>query len=291
MKIVFFGTPDFVIPVAQKLWETYNRSSANEIGIVAVVTQPPRPAGRDKRLLRSAVDEWAFRKKIPLVFEDQDIPQADLGIVAAYGRIIPESTIKKFKYGIVNIHPSLLPKYRGASPVQGALEAGETITGVTIIKMDAKMDHGPILSQFKEEIRKDDTTDLLRRRLFDRAADFLLALIPNFISGKIKPKEQDHSLATVTKIIKKEDGYINPKVLSEALNGKDAQSIERKVRAMTPWPNAWTYISTGKDTNFRLRILKSHIEDEKLLLDKVQLEGKNPVSWKQLLEGYPQASL
>ncbi len=270
MKIVFFGTPEYVVPILKALNKVHK--------ILMVVTQPPRPVGRDKHIGYSAVDDWAHRKKIPIAFTFDQIPEADLGIVASYGKIIPEEVISQFTYGILNVHPSLLPKYRGASPVQSAIAAGEERTGLTIIKMDKQMDHGPIVSQFKETILPTDTTPTLRDRLFERAGKFLVDLIPFYVSEKIKPKPQDDAQATFTKMIKKEDGFVD-------LTKEDGVAQERFIRAMSPWPGAWTYVKTN-DKKSRLKILTAHLEEEKLVLDEVQLEGKTPVKWSQFENAY-----
>lgn len=280
MKIVFFGTPAYVIPILDKIYKTYGKGKD---GLLMVVTQPPKPAGREKRLTYSPADNWAFEKRIPKTFSLDEVPAADLGITASFGKIIPESVINKFKYGILNIHPSLLPKYRGSSPVAAAIAAGETQAGLTVIKMDKQMDHGPIISFFKEEIQPTDTAEGLRDRLFARAADFLIALIPGYISGKVKPKEQNHKEATFTKLLAKEDGYIDVGKTSPA-------KTERFIRAMSAWPGAWTYVRI-ENKKLRLKLLRAHLEKDKLVLDEVQLEGKNPVKWQQLRAAYPSLSL
>jgi methionyl-tRNA formyltransferase len=280
MKIVFFGTPEFVIPILECLHDTYNRGKERQF--IAVVTQPPKIMGREKRITRSAVDNWAYKHKVDVITDPGYVPQADLGIVAAYGQMIPKFVIQKFKFGILNIHPSLLPKYRGASPIQGALVNGDTITGVTVIKMDEKMDHGPIISQFKDEILPNDTNETLRKRLFERSAQFLIDLLPNYLNGKIKPKEQDHDNATFTKLVTKEDGFIKDPF-------EDPQKVLLLIRAYTPWPGVWTYVYL-KDQRLRLRIYSAHIENGKLVLDEVQLEGKTKVSWEQFTQGYPDYS-
>lgn len=275
MKIVFFGTPDYVLPILKILNKDYE--------IAAVVTQPPKPTGRKQFLVYSPVDTWAYKKDITIL-RDLDIgkfPEADLGICAAYGKIIPEQVIKSFKFGILNIHPSLLPKYRGASPIPAAILAGDKETGVTIVKMDEEMDHGPIVTQFKEDILIDDTTESLRARLFERSAKVLNQLIPAYVAGRIKPKKQDDTKATFTQILKKEDGFVDlPKVKPE--------KAERFIRAMNPWPGAWSRVKIDAHI-LRVKLLKAHIEENKLVLDEVQLEGKDPVSWKQFTEGYPKA--
>lgn len=290
MKIVFFGTPDFAIPVLESLHKEYN--SGRERNLIAVVTQEPKPAGRDKFVTRSAVDNWAYKHKIPIVFDFDDIPEADLAVVAAYGKIIPENVIKKFSKGVLNIHPSLLPKYRGASPIQAAIAAGDDETGVTIIQMDEKMDHGPIISAFKEDILPTDTNEVLRNRLFERSSQFLIDLIPSYLSGKIKLKPQDHDSATFTKLVVKKDAFIESKELESAIKGDEklSKKIDCLVRAMTPWPIAWTTVKIADETR-RLKILKAHLENKKLVLDEVQLEGKNSVTWKQFTDGYPSLQL
>lgn len=281
IKIIFFGTPYYVIPILEAINRNF-RINKYEKGLIAVVTQPPKPAGRGNKLEYSAVDTWAHRHDIPIINNLEDMPAADLGVVASYGKIIPKSVIEQFKYGILNVHPSLLPKYRGASPVQETLKNGDTITGLTIIKMDEKMDHGPIVSSFKEEILEDDDTETLRDRLFKKSADFLVELIPSFIKGKIKLKPQNHEEATFTKIITKQDGFVEPIQLT-----KDPERLLSLIKAMAPWPGVWTLIELNGQEK-RLKILKAHIEDAKLVLDEVHLEGKNPVSWKQFYEAYPQ---
>ena len=278
MKIVFFGTPDYVLPILTTIHKKYV-TGPGKSPIVAVVTQSPKPTGRKQILNYSPVDKWAHEHKIPIYYKSNDIIKenldADLGVCASFGEIIPELVINYFKFGILNIHPSLLPKYRGVSPVPEALKNGDTKTGITIIKMDEKMDHGPIVVQSKEEVFPDDTSESLRTRLFQKSVDILIETIEPYLKGKIKLKEQNHNEAIFTKILTKQDGFLE-------LTGCDPVSTERFIRAMQPWPGAWTLID-GK----RLKILQAHLENEKLVLDEVQLEGKNPVTYQQFKEGYP----
>jgi len=272
MKIVFFGTPDYVLPVLTSLHKKFVTGPGIS-PIAAVVTQSPKPTGRKQILTYSPVDKWAHEHKIDIFYQSSELiknsVKADIGVLAAYGEIIPKTVIDTFPHGILVVHPSLLPKYRGASPIQGAIANGDKQVGVTIIKMDEKMDHGPIVSQFKEETRPDDTTDTLRARLFERSKDVIVEMIEPYLQGKIKPKEQNHDEATYTKIITKQNGFID-------LEKTNPEEAERFIRAMQPWPQAWTLI--GKK---RLKVLKAHLENGKLVLDEVQLEGKNPVSWKE----------
>lgn len=279
MKIIFFGTPDYVLPVLDALYKEYR--TVKEKGIVAVVTQPPKPSGREKKLEYSAVDTWAYKKGVEIHHDYENLPEAELGVVASFGKIIPESVIKHFKYGILNIHPSLLPKYRGASPIQTAIAEGETITGLTIIRMDEKMDHGPIVSSFKEEILPTDTNETLRTKLFERSADFLIGLISSYIGGKIKPKTQNHIEATFTKLIKKEDGFVENIF-------EDPAKTERLLRAYRPWPGVWTKVNVN-GTEKRLKILSAYLDGGRLVLEKVQLEGKKPVSGEEFEKAYPGA--
>lgn len=279
--VVFFGTPYYVLPILEKV-NKYFRIQTHEKGLLAVVTQPPRPSGRGNKLEYSAVDTWAFKNNIKIIHNLGDVPEADIAIVASYGKIIPQTIIDRFPLGVLNIHPSLLPKYRGTSPVQEALKNGDTETGLAIIKMDSKMDHGPIVSSFKESILEDDNYEVLRDRLFEKSADFLIELLPSYLSNKIKLKEQDHENATFTSIITKEDGFIELLSL-----GKEARKVVQLIKAYTPWPGVWTIVNI-KGEDKRLKIVNAHLENEKLIIDEVQLEGKNIVNWKQFSNTYPQ---
>jgi methionyl-tRNA formyltransferase len=289
MKIVFFGTPDYVLPILTALHRKFV-TGPGKSPIVAVVTQSPRPVGRKQVITYSPIDHWAHEHGIPIHYSASELAmdsvEADIGILASYGEIIRKDVIDIFPHGILVIHPSLLPKYRGASPVPAAISAGDTTTGVTIFKMDEKVDHGPIISQFKEEILPDDDGRTLRTRLFERSAKVLVELIEPYLQAKITPKPQDNSEATHTKIVTREDGFID-------LNKKSPEEAERFVRAMQPWPGAWTKIQlTIYNLQFtkRLKLLRAHIEEGKLILDEVQLEGKEMVTWKQFMEGYKEAT-
>ncbi len=312
MKIIFFGTPDYVLPVLKALYKVYGKG---EDGIAAVVTQSPKEAGRNKFVERSAVDNWAYKHRIPVIYDLQSLPTANLGVVAAYGKLIPDNIIKEFDAGMLNIHPSLLPNFRGASPIQAAIATGTNPTGVSIIKMDEQMDHGPVLTQFKCFIDEADTNETVRQRAFQDIAAVLIELIPNYLSQKIRLKEQDHSKAIFTRIIRKEDGFIAGKFLTAALQGENVdedwqvpfikntadgtplkldhsltQNIFNFYRSLTPWPGVWTKVNLSEDKQRRLKIISCHIENDLLVLDEVQLEGKSTVTWKQFVEGHPQYS-
>ena len=212
----------------------------------------------------------------------------DIGVLASYGKILPSEILAIPKHGILNIHPSLLPKYRGASPVQAVILAGDKETGVSIIKMDKKVDHGPIVAQFKEEIKPDDTAESLYQRLFTSGAEVLLTILPTYLKDQIKLRQQNDSQSTYTKKLAREDGKIDWKWSPE--------KIERHVRVMHPWPGAFTNVKIKNQISKRLKILKAHLERLSpntchLIPDLVQLEGKKPVTWKQFQEGYPSIKL
>src|SRR3989344_3708141 len=175
--VVFFGTPDYVIPILEGVREA-------GFDIIAVITQPAKPFGRKQILTASPVALWArkqgkavFTKKPIEIVEGLKLLDAEVGIIAAYGRILPQEIIDFFPKGIINVHPSLLPKYRGPSPISGAIAAGDKETGVTIIKLDDQMDHGPILCQATEPIFLTDTQETLRARLFDVGAELLARIL------------------------------------------------------------------------------------------------------------------
>jgi len=274
IKVVFFGTPEFVVSIPKALKASF--------GLLACVTASDKPVGRKKVLTPSPIKVWANENKIPVIDSPslseitrkvKDL-KPDVGILAAYGKIIPQELISAFPKGILVIHPSLLPKYRGASPVQAAIAVGNPEIGVSIIKMDEKMDHGPIVSQFKEELPPDATPDKLYHKLFAEASEVLVTILTAYLEGRIKLREQNHTQATFTKILKREDGYIDFK------NPPSPEVFERMVRAYHPWPGVW---SKWKMENGKWKIIKFLPEE------KLQLEGKKPMSSKDFLKGYPEA--
>jgi len=210
----------------------------------------------------------------------------EVGVLASFGKILDRETLKIPPHGILNLHPSLLPKYRGPAPVPAAILNGESQTGLSIIKMDKKLDHGPIVAQIKEKIRPGETAEALLERLFTLGAQVLLAILPAYLEGKIEPQEQNHPQASYCQRLTRSDGRIDWQ--------KPADYLERFIRAMFPWPGAWTKVEinqNSKRTIKRLKIHQAHLEKGKLILDQVQLEGKKPVSFKQFNEGYPGAKL
>ncbi len=210
-RIIFMGTPSFAVPCLEALVGQYE--------IVAVVTQPDRPASRGRKIIPSAVGEAALAHGLPLMqpesLREEEViaeireMQPQVIVVAAYGQILRPQVLSVPPSGVINVHPSLLPKYRGASPIAGALLAGEEETGVTIMLMDEGMDTGPILAQISTKIRPEETTGSLGERLARMGADLLLETLPRWLEGQIEPQPQDSARATYTKPIAKKDGLID----------------------------------------------------------------------------------
>jgi len=214
-----------------------------------------------------------------LVYDFKKIEELkpDLVIVASYGKIIPKKILEIPKYGCLNVHPSLLPKYRGPSPIQTTILNGDKKTGVTIILMDEKIDHGKIISNSKFLISKKFTYPELCQKLANLGVKLLIQTIPEWIKGEIKPKPQEESKATYTKILKREDGKIDW--------SKPGREIERQIRAFNPWPGAFTFIK-HKNKTLRIKILEAIVKDNKLIIKKLQPEGKKPMSFEEFKRGY-----
>ncbi len=272
MKIIFFGTPDFVAPILESL--------QNHFEIVAVITAPDKKVGRKQILTPSPIKVRAEEHGIKVfqpeslksITEDIKELSADLFVVAAYGKIIPQAILDLPKHGAINIHPSLLPKYRGSTPIQTALKDGERHSGVSFILMDEQMDHGPLLQTIPFKFSDTDTSEWLLQSMFKQSAIVIPSVIGRYISGELKPEKQDDSAATYTKMLEKQDGYIDLK------KQIDPQIFDQMVRAYYPWPNVWSIVAVnGKE----LRI--------KFLPEKqIQVEGKQVVSLKDFLNGYPE---
>lgn len=307
IRVVFMGTPDFAASFLQALIQ-------NEYHVISVFTQPDKPQGRDQETVFSPVKTIAVANKIPveqpLKITETEIEKLkemkpDLIIVAAYGRILPKAFLDVPGFGCINVHPSLLPKYRGASPIQNAILNGETETGISIMLMDAGMDTGPILSQKSHPIDPNDTTITLEQKLGIEAVPLLMETIPLFIKRKIDPREQDSNEATLCELIEREDGRI--------FWNQSAEKIYNRYRAFTPWPGIFTYWKKTPDgMPLRLKLIMiSHQKNnpaitrpygevfevgEKIGIstdlgiifpESVQLEGKDTVSIQDFVRGYP----
>ncbi len=265
IKIIFFGTPEVSKKVLERLF-----NSSYEISLV--VTNKDAPVGRKQILTPSPVKDFALNKNIKVIDPDKITPDdlqnygADIAIVVAYGKIIPQSVIDLFPLGMLNIHYSLLPKYRGASPVEHAILNGDEKTGVTIQKLIFKLDAGPIVSVKELQIDNKITTPELKDKLTEIGSDLLIETLPKYIDGVIVPKEQDESLATHCGKIKKTDGEI-----------KDSDSeISKwlKYRAFFGWPGIFYF----DENNKRVKITLATFENQKFIIKKIIPEGKKEIT-------------
>lgn len=309
-KIAFFGTSDFAVPILERL------KADGDFSVAEVVTQPDKPVGRKHVMTGTPVKRAAERLGLPLwqpatlkddaAYEHLSKLGVEAFVVVAYGKILPKRVLDIPPFGGVNVHGSILPYYRGASPISAAIAAGEEETGVTIMKMDEKMDEGPTLDTKLMAIDDEDTTETLSRRLSGMAADMIAPILKLYLEGNLQPIPQNDPKATYTKILAREDGRVDWK--------KSAVEIERLVRAMQTWPEAHA-IWTRKGKPLKLTIKKAAVmhptskcdvggktgtvcrlsegvvgvncgEGSLQLLD-VQLEGKNPSDIKSFLNGYP----
>jgi methionyl-tRNA formyltransferase len=232
--VVFMGTPEFALPILKVLIEDYS--------VVGVVTQPDRPAGRGRQVQPSPVHTLAAQHGLPVLLPTSLRGQAardalrawepDVIVVAAFGQILPEAVLNIPPAGCLNVHASLLPRWRGAAPVAAAILAGDETTGVTVMKMDAGLDTGPIIRQAPLSIAPDDTRQSLTARLSQLGAGLLRAALPEWLAGKLAPQPQAGEGVTYAPQLSKAEGRINWQA--------DAAAIARRVRAYYPWPGAFT---------------------------------------------------
>lgn len=266
-KIVFFGSSAYVIPILQQLQEHFLLS--------LVITTEKNPI--------DAVPQYCTSHSIPFLsvssLKNHELEQelqnsnAPLAVLADFGIIIPTSILQLFPKGIINIHPSLLPHYRGSTPGHTAIANGDTKTGISIMRLDNKLDHGPILAQQEEEILPTDTAKTLYERLFIQGAHLLIPTLTAYLSGNLMTEVQDESHATYTQTLSKESGYI------DNLNPPTKEKLHNLIRAYFPWPGVWTKINLyGKEKIVKL-----------LPQNMLQVEGKKPMTVKDFLNGYPDA--
>jgi methionyl-tRNA formyltransferase len=296
IKTIFFGTHQFATTILKGLIDS------PLFEVTQVITQPDKPVGRKKTLTPPPVKTLALEYNIAVQQPDSlkqcDITQynADIAIVAQYGKIIPNHILNACKHGTINTHTSLLPKYRGASPIQTTLINGDTTTGITIMKMAAGLDTGPIISQETIVINPDETYPQLDARLAKISQTLLIQTIPKYIDGSLKPIEQDDSTATTCKQLSREDGLVDWQ--------NDADTIYNQYRGLTPWPGIWT--TWDKKRLKLLQIQKSNktIPPGKVLVEQqniyigtkqnaikvlsLQLEGKKAMDTKVFLQGLGQ---
>jgi methionyl-tRNA formyltransferase len=269
-KFAFFGTPDIASKTLEILKENGYMPSI-------IVTRADKASGRGLEIHETPVSIWARENKIKTLKPEKlteefinGIEETDLNIVVAYGKIIPEILINKPKLGTINIHYSLLPKYRGASPLEACLLNGDKETGVSIQQMVYKLDSGAIINEEKIDIDINDTKDVLRERLIRLGGELLCKIIPDIINKNINTKIQDESEVTFCKKIKKEDGEIN-------IEGNNKENWN-KYRAFYGWPGIFFF-----KNNKRIKITKAKYENNSFLIERVIPEGKKEIFYKDFL--------
>ena len=272
LRIIFMGTPELAGVSLQALLRV------PAFQVVAVVTQPDQPKGRGLKLQPSPVKEIAVRENLPVLqperardesfIQQLRALQPDLIAVAAYGQILPQSILDLPRFGCLNVHTSLLPKYRGASPIQRAVLNGDPESGVTIMKMDAGMDTGDILTQEKTPILPADNSQTLHDRLAQIGAELLAQTIPDYVAGKIQPRPQPTEGVSHAAKIKKNDGKIDW--------AQPASAVWNRVRGMTPWPGAFTFLP-GQPQPVLLKIWQAEVAPQSGRPGEVLLADKNGI--------------
>lgn len=294
-RIVFMGSPDFAVPTLEALTVHYP--------VVGVVTQPDRPAGRGGTLKSPAVKQAALHLGLPMI-QPEKLRQPEamqqlrdwapgLIVVAAFGQILRPVVLDMPKFGCINIHGSLLPRWRGAAPIQAAILAGDTETGITIMKMDPGVDTGPMLSQRSIPIAPEDTAGKLFEKLALLGADLLLETLPRYLSGELSPQPQPTEGVTYAAMLKKEDGLLD--------FSRSAIDLERRVRAFNPWPGVYFLFNGNPLKVQRASVAVGKAEPGKrivhhgspavstsdglFVLEEVQPAGKKTMSGKAFLAG------
>ena len=298
IKIVFMGSPEIAVPALRALAAHYD--------VRGVVTQPDREAGRGKKIVMPAVKQAAMelgipviqpeKMKVPGTFEQLQEWAPDLIVVMAFGQILRKNVLELPRYGCLNAHASLLPRWRGASPIQASILNGDPLSGITIMQMDPGVDTGPMLSTREMAIAADDTAVSLSEKLSVMAADLLLETIPGYLSGTVVPRPQPEEGACYTGMISKQDGILD--------FSQPAAALERKIRAYQPWPVA--QFAAGEDM---CKVYRAHVAentealtpgtrtvvsglpavaaaDGLLVIDEIQAPGKKAMPGKAFLSGY-----
>ncbi|WP_167956919.1 methionyl-tRNA formyltransferase [Anaerosporobacter faecicola] len=300
MKVLFMGTPDFAVTTLEKIIEAGHE-------VVGVVTQPDKPKGRGKAVLYTPVKEVAMAHGLPIyqpvkvreehVIEELSKLQPDIGVIVAFGQILPQTLLDMPTYGCVNVHASLLPKYRGAAPIQWSIIDGEPTTGVTIMQMDAGLDTGDMINRVEIPIEKEETGGSLFNKLAEAGADLLIDTLRSFEEGTIVRTKQDSAASTYAARLTKELGNMD--------FTKSAVVLERLIRGLNPWPSAYTSLN-GKT----LKVWRADVElkeyggkpgeiveltkdaiivqtgEQALALKEIQLEGKKRMDAGAFLRGF-----
>ncbi len=311
MKIVFFGTPTFSILFLQTLIDDH------DMEVVGVVSQPDKPVGRGGEIQASPIKTLALSHNIPVftptsLKTDPEIQKnlrylnADLFVVVAYGKLIPQSILDIPPHGVINVHPSLLPHHRGPSPMQFSIAQGDVFTGVTIMLLDALMDTGPILSFERIDLSAEETYSTLSQKVQTIGSRLLIETLKRHVRGEIIPLAQDESKATVTHLLDREDGHVN---WTESM-----EVIERKSRAYIEWPGLWSVWTRSAQEQVRLKLISIRpadfvaddspgsvtIKEGRLFVDcadgtieilEIQPEGKSKMSASAFIQGNGEINL
>ncbi len=287
LNYCFFGSPRFAEIILQELVRAGHPP-------LALVCNPDRAAGKHRKLTAPLTKQFALAKKLTFPIFQPERPEeiinelrdikADFFLIAAYAQIISASVFGLPRHASIGVHPSLLPRNRGASPIQQAILSGDSETGVTLYVLDEKTDHGPIISLRSLPIEPNDDYISLETKLALNSASLILDSIPQFISGKITPQEQDHHQATVTKKISTAEAYVLPDKVRDALTkgGQAALDLDRLVRALNPEPGVWTMgtpelVAHKFPDKKRVKILKGFLRNGIFIPRLLQVEGKKPV--------------
>lgn len=314
LNIAFFGTPAFAARVLQKIIDDKDLP----VTLTLVVTQPNRPVGRKQILTSTPVKLLAQKHSIPVLdnlkleISNLKLQDIDLALLYAYGEILPPEILKIPRWGFWNIHPSLLPKYRGVSPIAYSLLMGDKTTGVSLIEMDERIDHGPILSQQKCEIQKENTREDLENKLSDIGYELFKQSIQLLINGELQKVKQNNENRTFTRLLTKQDGFIPFPIVQKIIKGEPLIKDEIPLiiqkyitkygipshfrfeishfylfRGLSPWPGLWTIIPGGKRLKITGIALTTNVALwAKLLITHVQLEGKNEVDFRTFNSAY-----
>jgi methionyl-tRNA formyltransferase len=312
MVIVFFGTPQFAVPTLQRLLDSTHT-------VAGVVTQPDRPRGRGQRVTDAPVKALAVERQIPVMQPERLKPpevaeairawQPDLGVVAAYGRIIPEHLLAVPRLGMINVHASLLPRYRGAAPVHRAVIAGGDETGVTIMRVVKELDAGAMFAKATRPIGPDETSDVVEAALAELGANLLVQVVEQIAAGTAREEPQDPARATYAPRLTKEEGLIDW--------SQPSLVIHNRVRGLYPWPHAYTFLDGARLIVLRSRVDLADLEGPRrnedqapalpgtivditrdaihvatggggpLAIVEVQPEGRRPMPVRDFLAGHP----
>ncbi len=303
-KIVLWGTPSLAVAIADNI--------LNWTEIVAIITTPDTPQGRKKIITPSPLKEFANTHNIPVFSPDKlNNPEtiellsrlkSDIWLVIAYGKIIPQAILDIMPNKVLNIHPSLLPQYRGPSPIQASLRNGDTKTAVSLMQLDHLMDHGPIIAQEEIDISPTDTYIELEQKIIDTSTKVLLEYLPKFLAGHISPQTQDDTQASIVSMVQKQDGQINWQTHT-------SQDIINLYRAYIIWPQVYTHLNNGKKVIFEqieLEPINTHSKlqaghwqfdntqnriiigtnNGNIAITKLKIEGKNSSDAKSFANGY-----